>query len=121
MKKYSIDRIRRFNIVDAFIHFGERQSNIKYWEPLFTLQLQRWGFGRSGASTMFKWGEHGHNWVKLHPTEEEEKLAPDVVLNMFYAEVDYCSDRMSLDRLFRCNWLYHLYLNRCRALKKTAD
>lgn len=121
MKKYGIGRIRKFDIVSAFVRFSERKSALHYWEPLFILQLQRWGFGLTGATAMFEWGESfGHNWNKLWPNEEEKKAAPEVVLNWFYSEVQYCSDRMSLDRILRCNWLYHLYVQKIDALKQEA-
>jgi len=109
MKKYSIERIRKFDTVSAYIHVAKHKSDLKYWKPLYLIQLQQWGFGLSGASVMFNWGESGHNWKKLHPDEAEEKASPELVLNWFYSEVEYCSDRMSLDRLFRCHWLYNLY------------
>lgn len=46
------------------------------------------------------------NWTHLHLTEEEKKLTDDEWFNDFNAEVLYCSDRWSVDRLMRCHWMF---------------
>jgi hypothetical protein len=77
------------------------------WEELFKLQLKEWGFNDIASNELFEWGNRGHNWDRLHSTEEEDKLSISECLLQFSGEIYYCSDRMSLDRLFRCHWLYN--------------
>jgi len=82
--------------------------NIKSkWEEIFNLQLTRWGFNDISISELFEWGNGGHNWSKLHTTDEEEKQNTIKWLGNFASEIHYCYDRMSLDRLFRCHWLFN--------------
>lgn len=47
------------------------------------------------------------NWTALHKDKTEYKDdTPQEMLEHFYGELNYCSDRMSYDRLFRTHWLF---------------
>lgn len=95
---------------DKLIRFSSNRKNIKRWKNLFSEVLSNWGFEENAISKLFEWGaEYGHNWEKLHPSSEEESKTSEEILDKFWGEVYYCSDRMSLDRLFRCHWLYNYY------------
>lgn len=111
------------DIVDEFIDFADYikeviESNDKIefnsilkiknrWEQLYKKQLIQWEFNKKATNDLFEWGENGHNWSKLHTTDEEDKKSCINWLDDFSYELDYCCDRMSLDRLFRCHWLYN--------------
>lgn len=100
------------SIIDKLIHFSIHSKNLHLWEGLFKEVLKNWGFDKNAQNTLFEWGNHGHNWTKLHENDSEKSMPANEVLESFFAEVDYCSDRMSMDRLFRCHWLYNLYLRK---------
>lgn len=100
---------RRFDRADLLSYFASKRLDLKYWKPLYILTLRQWGYNMKSASDLYDWGVFGHNWEKLHPDENEQRMPPDQCLDMFYGEVSYCSDRMSLDRLFRCHWLFNHY------------
>lgn len=86
------------------------------WERVFGICLSECGIqSKPAGEALFKWGKEGHNWKKLHMNEEEEKWETTYAMRMFAGELEYCSDRMSLDRLFRCHWLYNTLI------KKYAD
>lgn len=110
-------------IVDEFINFADHIRRIiesdnkitidliikikNRWEELYKKQLFQWQFNKKAANDLFEWGENGHNWSKLHTTEEEDEKTYIDWLHDFLYELEYCCDRMSLDRLFRCHWLYN--------------
>lgn len=98
----------RISIADKFIEMALKESTGD-WELLFKQQLKLWGFNRVAQDSLFRWGRNGHNWDKLHQGKEEEGYTSDEWLKLFFDEVHYCSDRMNLDRLFRCHWLYNQY------------
>ena len=104
----------KYNVVDLLELFANRKFDISFWPGLYVLQLRKWGFNLPSAKKLAEWGSEGHNWEKLHPSEAEKEMTPEAILGRFYAEVGYCSDRMGLDRLFRCHWLYNEYLRRTR-------
>ena len=78
------------------------------WFEFFKVYLKSLGFNLKAIKALFEWGESGHNWQKLHPSNEIEKASPNVIRNQFQNEVFYIYDRMSLDRLFRAHWLYNV-------------
>lgn len=108
-------------IVDEFVDFANDirkiiESNITIksiiiiknkWEQLYKKQLFQWEFNGKATNDLFEWGENGHNWSKLHTTDKEDEKFCINWLDDFLYELEYCSDRMSLDRLFRCHWLYN--------------
>lgn len=113
IKNYRITKLRKFNIVDAFIRFAKHESDLKYWKPLFAIQLIKWGFDKKSAENLFQWGECGwYNWSNMNPSKDEETMSVEELGRSFYGEVSYCSDRMGWDRLFRCHRLFNLYRSR---------
>jgi len=99
---------RNFDSVDLLCYFSKNELGLKYWKPLFVLVLLRWGFNTKSAKKLFEFGEYGHNWEKLHETEEEKKKTLEEKLKDFYGYIGYCSDRMGFDRLFRIHFIYNL-------------
>lgn len=97
------------DIVDKLCEFSSNRQDIHLWESLFKEVLRKWGISKKSADLLFKWGEYGYNWEKLWENEEEKNMTSSKMLDKFYSEVEYCSDRMSYDRLFRCHWLYNHY------------
>ncbi len=71
--------------VDKWLHFCERY-------------LKLWKWNKKAIQDFLDWGEMGGFNNKLLHVETD--------LNTFYGEVHYSSDRMSLDRLFRCHVAY---------------
>ena len=103
------------DLVDDMITFASDELPITQWESLFKRQLSNWGFNKIAQDSLFRWGECGYNWKRLHLSEEEQRCTKEQWLDIFYCEVFYCSDRMSLDRLFRCHWLYSNLLHELRS------
>lgn len=76
------------------------------WRKLFIRICQNeFGFSKKNAQYMFDEFGYG-NWVHLNMTDEEKAMTADDWLEKFLADVFYCSDRWSLDRLLRCHWQY---------------
>jgi hypothetical protein len=96
-------------LVDDMIDFAVDCKPVEQWKDLFCRQLKQWGFNDKATDALFLWGTEGHNWNKLHPSDNDLQVPANEILGSFYGEVSYCSDRMSIDRLFRCHWLYNLY------------
>jgi len=94
-------------LVDALISFGEDHGDLAQWEMLFKSVLLNWGFNAIACNALFEQGREGYNWVKLHQSDAERNLSVDVRKLQFWQEVYYASDRMSIDRLMRCHWLYN--------------
>jgi len=80
------------------------------WRILFMLYAKRLGFRRRETALLLEFGKGGHNWSRLHPTEEESAWGHDQRLAHFASELHYVSDRMTLDRLLRTNWYYNHWL-----------
>ncbi len=78
------------------------------WHDLAVEQLGAFGFPEEQAKLLLKWGEEGHNWVALY---FDDTVSKERYLKRFASDVRYCSDRMSLDRILRCNWLLHAAMN----------
>lgn len=112
LDQYSEDRIKKLDLVNFFIRFSKYEYPISYWRALFIAQLVKWGFNKESAFILSTWGQHGHNWRDLWPTDDIEETETSKVLEKFYSEVSYCSDRMGMDRLFRCHWLFNYYRRR---------
>ena len=77
----------------------------KVFESYFAAQ----GFDKKNIEILFQWGEYGHNWNKLHPSDAESSRSQEEKLAELIAELHYCSDRMSMDRMFRCHWLFNQF------------
>lgn len=64
---------------------------------------------------------YDYNWKRLHATEEEMAKSKEDTLEDFRSELLYCSDRMSLHRFMRVQWLLMLYLEKTGKKEKIAD
>jgi len=110
------------DIINEYINFSDymlaetKTNNISIdvilqikseWKRLFKLQLSEYGFNNISIRELFIWGNNGHNWNKLHTNVEEEKKNVIEWLGKMAGEIYYCCDKMSLDRLFRCHWLFN--------------
>jgi len=82
--------------------FEEDLFEVDKWLSFAEKYMKEWGWNDKAIKNFLDWGEHGFNNKLLH-------FETSIV--SFYSEVEYCSDRMSLDRLFRCHVKY-------RTLKK---
>ena len=80
------------------------------WEKLYKAQLKKWGFSNKSIRRLFEWGKYGHNWEKLWATEDEENRTLPHLIEDFAYEIWYCSDRMGIDRLFRCHWQFNMIM-----------
>ena len=113
---------KKMDIVNEYINFSDyilaetKTNNISIyailhikseWKRLFKLQLSEYGFNNIAITELFVWGNNGHNWNKLHTNVEEEKKNVIEWLGKMAGEIYYCCDKMSLDRLFRCHWLFN--------------
>ena len=68
------------------------------WVVYLARYLKQKGWDEIAIGDFVEWGEYvGFNNEILHMTTD---------LPEFWSEVNYCSDRMSLDRLFRCHVMY---------------
>lgn len=76
-----------------------RKKSKLTWEQVCDSYLKRWGWNKKAREDFYKWGEYGFNLPCIgvnNPCDFSE----------FLSELHYCSDRMSMDRLFRCHVLF---------------
>lgn len=67
------------------------------WEDFLRRYLAFRKWNTDAIDDFWEWGLDGfNNWDLQKPSTHKE----------FFDEVFYCSDRMSMDRLFRCHVLY---------------
>lgn len=101
----------------------------KLWFDVFSRYTAYWGWNTNATETMFSFGEDGHNWELLwfppKNAKEEKQSKRDSryqvndylkaytyssskkALDAFIGELDYCWDRMSIDRLLRTHWQFN--------------
>lgn len=96
----------------------EIEQIIKNWKNCFSFFLENWGFNESAIEALFEWGESGHNWDKLHYSDEEWNVSLQGAYDAFYWEYQYCCDRMSMDRLFRTHHKFNLFLQKYKNIIK---
>jgi hypothetical protein len=97
-KTYNPDRL--YVISGLIQQETDEDIIIRLWKAFFcTALIEIYKFNTSAAEEMFNWGSDDHNWEKLHSTDEILSIAD------FKSEVNYISDRISLDRLFRTHWM----------------
>jgi hypothetical protein len=72
-------------------------KNTSSWLKFAARYMKFWGWNQAAITDFLVWGKHGFNNDLFH------KSTP---IESFYGEVEYSSDRMSLDRLFRCHVKY---------------
>ena len=88
---------------DDFIDEVEEWANkkdpdtVNKWEEYARKYMENWEWNDKSISDFIKWGKYGFNNKLLRKYNSFES---------FYNEVEYSSDRMSIDRLFRCHVKY---------------
>lgn len=97
MKKLNKKQYLRF--IDKVCSWASKanKTDIDQWKLICNTYLKHNGWNLKARRDFFTWGEYGFN---------NEKLQDDATIDEFYAEVHYASDRMTLDRLFRCHVMY---------------
>lgn len=88
------------------------------WRRLTRFMMEEWGYNEKAIKHLVSWGDGGHNWELLHWDMEED---PKKVINDFRGEVYYCSDRMSMDRYFRCQYLINQAVDILKQKEKPDD
>lgn len=83
--------------IDKVIEWSNSEGDLKEWRHHLSYYLKQWGWNKKAINHFYAWGENGFNNKLLHIETDLDK---------FYREVHYCSDRMSLDRLFRCHVMF---------------
>ena len=91
-------------LIDEVIDWAtaEDPNRVNEWLGFAKRYMKRWEWNDEAIKDFLEWGKYGFNNKLLHF---------ETGLIAFYSEILYCSDRMSLDRLFRCHVAY-------RTLKK---
>jgi hypothetical protein len=92
-------------------HFNEKLSLeeiTKNWNSYLKFKLKTFGWNKKAINDFINWGKEGHNFKNLWFENG------DISLQNFIGDVHYCSDRQSLDRLFRCNWMLHGVLDKAK-------
>lgn len=78
----------------------------KVWKPLFLRIAMHIGLQKRSASLLFEDFGVMNNWEHLHPTDREMHMTAEQCASHFLCDTHYCSDRWSLDRLLRVQWMY---------------
>ena len=101
---------------NAVIEFCENSINTenydfeklsKLWYAFFSKYLKFLGFNKKAIDNLFEWGQDGHNWKLLHWDTDENIIPIKQLVESFSGELDYITDRMSIDRLFRTHWEFN--------------
>lgn len=104
MSKYSTFQLLNKELLSKYSESNDYKAISHTWEKCFkTILSKDYGFNKEARKVMYEWGEYGFNWEALH---NEEGVNKDEYMRRFMSEVNYCSDRMSLDRLLRCHHQY---------------
>ena len=96
---------------DYMCHMGKPsrfQGVLEYWEYCFSYSLKKMksGFNNKSIKCLFEDFDM-ENWTALHiENTEYAGKSKDKLVSEFIGECHYIADRMSLDRLFRCHWLF---------------
>lgn len=102
-KCYDFSRLMRG---DSCTNPEQIQHYTKEWKKLFFLIIKDLKMGKKAGKVLWNWFGVTNNWEKLWCNDEEEKRRADEWKDFFVWEVFYCSDRWSLDRLLRVQWLF---------------
>jgi len=106
--------------------FYENMENFS-WEDGFTENLEKWfacfeytlkhlnkDFNKSLTKSLF-WDFEMSNskmfWIENNPEYKHLKNKYKELFEKFSDDAEYCSDRMSFDRLFRLHWLFREIYN----------
>ena len=88
---------------------NKKFNELKFlWFACFSYVLRDFnsGFNFQSSFSLF-WYFDMENWAALHKENTEYvDYSQKRLKNSFLNEINYCSDRMSFDRLFRCHWLF---------------
>ena len=103
-------------------HKGTEPAEVMEDYPKMMCKVLRHKFGlsKSAAKVFVRTACEG-NWLKLHETDVEKHVGSDVYADMILAEVRYCSDRWSYDRVLRVQWLYMRLVWACRKDEEMED
>ena len=77
--------------------YEEDPNKVDQWLDFAEKYMKEWDWNDIAIKDFLNWGEYGFNNKLLHF---------ETSIESFYLEVQYCSDRMSIDRLFRCHVKY---------------
>ena len=78
----------------------------KAWFSIFECYCKLWHFNDAAIKVLF-YNFQMDNWKAMHKENTEYKdYSDDELLNSFIKDVEYSSDRMSFDRLFRNHWKF---------------
>lgn len=93
-----------------------KQIQDQWYNYLRLILREDFSFNKSAIESIIEWGkEGGHNWERLHWETKNYKE----YLKTFASEIHYCCDRMgSLDRIFRCHWLFNASLGNYDRINK---
>jgi hypothetical protein len=127
--KYRLFEIRNFSLKDSILHhkslgifkdcmkfceaYKENHSDVENvtddWYSIFVKVCKYLGINKSGSDVLWNDMCCG-NWKHLWATEDERDKSADDWFVDFSADVFYCSDRWSIDRLMRCHWMYRQWI-----------
>lgn len=105
----NIDRLYELATLLAGYHanFMENYQDIKLaWKEYFDRSLLDIGLDQKSIDVLFTKWEMG-NWRAMHiETSEYKDHSKNDLYRVFTNDLEYISDRISLDRIFRNHWLY---------------
>lgn len=107
MVKYASEEY--FEIIHKITDSSKNYKKVKdNWKIIFECVLKEMKFSDYSIKLLFENGKCGHNWRVLHKenTKYAEIGEKDIFKN-FQFDLEYSSDRMSFDRLFRLHWLFN--------------
>lgn len=111
---------------DFNMTFENEKKTVEYiainWKKLFTQILNdqfKWELNSKGIDDLFKWecdnifnfNSNEYKLLELHKIEIKYKSLKQLIKD-FIDDMVYCSDRFSIDRLFRCHWKFTDMLNK---------
>ena len=82
------------------------------WHIVFNTVLKSLDIPKNARKQLWEGLVNG-NWKRLWLTDDEKAMGADYWLSELDADVFYCSDRWTIDRLTRCHWLYRQYIAAC--------
>jgi hypothetical protein len=87
------------DLIDRVIRWAEEADpkKVDRWRNFLYEYLKLGEWNEKAIEDFWMWGVCGFNDKRLHDEYTTEE---------FYSEVLYCSDRMNIDRLFRCHSRY---------------
>ena len=97
-KDEDVENAEWHKLINRVCNWADEEKEIKKWPEFEKEYLQRWGWNDKAIDSWQDWGVNGFNNERLHASLATE--------HEFFSEVGYCSDRMSIDRLFRCRFLW---------------